>query len=280
MKKKILTIGIVFFLLLFGWALYENKALGVTEYKIDCHSHPELSGFTIVQISDLHNEEFGEHQQKLIGKVEACSPDMIAITGDFIDCRHPNVGVAMDFIERAVEIAPVYYVPGNHERWAYKEYQELCKRMDDAGVHLMTDMQETIFYYNAEIVCMGIKDPDFYNLSESEVKKEMTRNSIQQFDYTEDEFTLLLSHRPELFSVYEEEKMDLILTGHAHGGQFRLPWIGGLAAPNQGLFPKYDAGMFIEGDTHMIVSRGIGNSIIPIRFNNPPEIVVLKFTTK
>ena len=280
MKKKILTIGIVFFLFLFGWALYENKALQVTEYEIDCSSHPELNGFTIVQISDLHNEEFGEGQKKLLNMVSECEPDMIAITGDFIDCRHPNVDIAMEFIKGAVDIAPVYYVPGNHERWVSKEYKDLCRRMKDAGVHLMTDIQEPLLYNNNEIVCMGIKDPDFYDAAESDTKKILTKEVITEFEYTKEDFTLLLSHRPELFHIYTEAGIDLILTGHAHGGQFRLPFIGGLAAPNQGLFPKYDAGVFSENDTHMVVSRGIGNSIIPLRFNNPPEIVVVKLTIK
>ena len=278
MKKKILTIGIVFFLLLFGWTLYENKALQVTEYEIDCSPHPELAGFTIAQISDLHNEEFGEGQKKLLNMVSECNPDMIAITGDFIDCRHPNVDIAMEFIKGAVDIAPVYYVPGNHERWLSKEYKELCQRMKDAGVHLMTEIQETILYNKKEIICMGIKDPDFYDATESDAKEDLTKEVITKFEYTEEDFTLLLSHRPELFEIYTEARLDLILTGHAHGGQFRLPFIGGLAAPNQGLFPKYDAGVFSENVTHMVVSRGIGNSIIPIRFNNPPEIVVVKLT--
>ena len=127
---------------------------------------------------------------------------------------------------------------------------------------------------------MGIKDPDFYDATESDTRKILTKEVITEFEYTEEDFTLLLSHRPELFDVYTEAGLDLILTGHAHGGQFRLPFIGGLAAPNQGLFPKYDAGVFSENDTHMVVSRGIGNSIIPLRFNNPPEIVVVKLTIK
>ena len=89
-------------------------------------------------------------------------------------------------------------------------------------------------------------------------------------------YAILLSHRPELFETYAACGVDLVLSGHAHGGQFRLPFIGGLIAPNQGLFPKYDAGLFTDGNTNMIVSRGIGNSIIPIRFNNRPEIVLLE----
>ena len=142
----------------------------------------------------------------------------------------------------------------------------------------MTDIQEPLLYNNNEIVCMGIKDPDFYDAAESDTKKILTKEVITEFEYTEEDFTLLLSHRPELFDIYTEAGINLILTGHAHGGQFRLPFIGGLAAPNQGLFPKYDAGVFSENVTHMVVSRGVGNSIIPIRFNNPPEIVVVKLT--
>ena len=152
--------------------------------------------------------------------------------------------------------------------------------MKEAGVHLMTDNAEVIEYQGGKLMCLGVKDPDFYDVSGSEAEAEMIREDIQQFEYSEDDFTLLLSHRPELFDVYVEENLDIVLTGHAHGGQFRLPLVGGLAAPNQGILPEYDAGLFRKGTTNMIVSRGIGNSIIPIRFNNPPEIVVVKLTTE
>lgn len=152
--------------------------------------------------------------------------------------------------------------------------------MEEAGVHLMINQQQKILYYDAELSCIGIEDPDFYDVEESSGKAEMTKEAIGQFEYKDSDFTLLLSHRPELFDIYAEAKLDLVLTGHAHGGQFRLPLIGGLAAPNQGLLPKYDAGIFKDGDTNMIVSRGIGNSIIPLRFNNPPEVVVVRLTAK
>lgn len=89
-------------------------------------------------------------------------------------------------------------------------------------------------------------------------------------------YNLLLSHRPELFETYKDSGIDLVLTGHAHGGQFRLPFIGGLIAPNQGFFPKYDSGLYTDGRTNMVVSRGLGNSIIPLRFNNRPEIVIVE----
>ena len=89
-------------------------------------------------------------------------------------------------------------------------------------------------------------------------------------------FTILLSHRPEYFETYVEAGLDLVLSGHAHGGQFRLPFAGGLAAPNQGLFPEYDSGLYTEGSTNMVVSRGIGNSVIPVRFNNRPEVIIVE----
>ena len=124
------------------------------------------------------------------------------------------------------------------------------------------------------ITLMGIDDPSFqedYLFGDSE---SVARQAIENLQNESDGYTILLSHRPELFDLYVDTGMDLVFSGHTHGGQFRLPFIGGLVAPNQGFFPEYDAGLFSEGSTTMIVSRGVGNSIIPIRFNNRPEIVV------
>ena len=279
-KRKILTICIVFFLIFAGWVLYENKNIGITHYEIDCGSRSELSGFTIVQISDLHNEEFGENQKNLLKKTEECNPDMIAITGDFIDCRHPDIEAAMAFVKQAVDIAPIYYVPGNHERWVHEEYKELSEKMMEQGVHLLINSTEYIFYNDESILCIGVEDPDFYNVSDNRKRAEIMSAHIEQLNQADESFSILLSHRPELFPIYKKQQVNLVLTGHAHGGQFRLPILGGLAAPNQGLFPKYDAGIFKAEQTQMIVSRGLGNSIIPLRVNNPPEIVVIRFAEK
>ena len=125
---------------------------------------------------------------------------------------------------------------------------------------------------------MGIEDPSFqedYLFGDSE---SVARQAIENLQNESDGYMILLSHRPELFDLYVETEMDLVFSGHAHGGQFRLPFIGGLVAPNQGFFPKYDAGQFKEENTTMIVSRGVGNSIIPIRINNRPEIIVARLT--
>ncbi len=102
------------------------------------------------------------------------------------------------------------------------------------------------------------------------------QNKLSELMSDNDKYTLLLSHRPELFEVYVKCGADLVLSGHAHGGQFRLPFVGGLVAPNQGLFPEYDAGLYTEGNTNMVVSRGVGNSILPFRFNNRPEVILIE----
>ena len=123
---------------------------------------------------------------------------------------------------------------------------------------------------------MGIHDPSFttdYLFGDAESVAAATLSELQN---ESDRYTVLLSHRPELFNVYVDSQIDLVFSGHAHGGQFRLPFIGGLVAPNQGFFPEYDAGLFSKENTTMVVSRGAGNSIIPLRFNNRPEIVVVE----
>ena len=129
-------------------------------------------------------------------------------------------------------------------------------------------------YGDVCIQLIGLNDPDFSErdrlLSESILEAKLSQVNIS------DGFTILLSHRPEYFNVYQNKNIDLVLSGHAHGGQFRLPLGGGVIAPGQGLFPKYDAGAYTENGTTMIVSRGIGNSIIPVRINNPPEIVIIE----
>ena len=108
----------------------------------------------------------------------------------------------------------------------------------------------------------------------------MASTKLKNLIDDESGYTILLSHRPELFETYMDGGIDLVFSGHAHGGQFRLPFIGGLVAPNQGMFPKYDAGLYTDGGTSMVVSRGIGNSIIPFRFNNRPEIVLVELNAR
>jgi len=235
-----------------------------------------FSGFRIAQVSDLHNAEFGENNVRLLELLSESRPDIIVITGDLVDSGHTDIDIAISFVEEAARIAPVYYVTGNHEA-RLSQYDRLRNGLEAAGVSMLEDRAVELERDGEKITLVGLSDPDFTVRSDifGEVPA-MVSTKLESLADTESSYTILLSHRPELFESYASSGIDLVLSGHAHGGQFRLPFIGGLVAPNQGLFPKYDAGVYMESSTQMVVSRGIGNSIIPVRFNNRPEIVIVE----
>ena len=274
-SKTILTLISLLLIIFIGWTLWGNTALEVNEYEIVSDRIPkEFDGFRIAQVSDLHNAEFGEGNSKLIQLLSQTEPDIIVLTGDLIDSRQTNIKIALAFAQEAMKIAPVYFVSGNHEA-RVSEYEDLKMGLAEAGVIVLENQKVEITREGESITLMGIDDPSFqenYLFGDSE---GVAKQAIETLLRVSDGYTVLLSHRPELFDLYVETGMDLVFSGHAHGGQFRLPFIGGLVAPNQGFFPKYDAGQFTEENTTMIVSRGVGNSIVPLRFNNRPEIIVV-----
>ena len=274
-KKRVLFVVAFVLVVLIVWTLWGNTALEVNEYEVVSDRIPQgFEGFRIAQVSDLHNAEFGEGNEKLIQLLSQTDPDVIVITGDLIDSRHTDIEIALDFARQAVKIAPVYYVSGNHEA-RVREYEDLKMGLAEAGVVILENQKVQITREGESITLMGITDPSFqedYLFGDSE---SVARQAIERQQNESDGYTILLSHRPELFNLYVDTGMDLVFSGHAHGGQFRLPFVGGLVAPNQGFFPKFDEGRFAEENTTMIVSRGVGNSIIPLRFNNRPEIVLV-----
>ena len=274
-KKTVLIVSVLAILCLGIWTLWGNIALEVNEYEIVSDRIPEaFTGFRIAQVSDLHNKDFGEGYGQLLTLLSEINPDIIVVTGDLIDSRQTDLDVALEFAWQAGKIARVYYVSGNHEA-RVPEYEDLKTGLVKAGVVILENQKVQITREGESITLMGIDDPSFledYLFGDSET---VARQAIEDLQNESDGYTILLSHRPELFDLYVDTGMDLVFSGHAHGGQFRLPLVGGLVAPNQGFFPKYDAGQFNEENTTMIVSRGVGNSIIPIRFNNRPEIVLV-----
>lgn len=278
-KKKTICILSGILLILIVWTAWGNIALELNTYTMSSRGLPDaFDGYRIAQVSDLHNAEFGDGNQRLLDMLREAEPDMIAITGDLIDSRKTNIAVALAFAEEAVRIAPCYYVSGNHEARVL-EYRELKAGLEAAGVTVLDDARVEIEISGKSITIIGVNDPSFladYLTSDAAV---MDRK-LSELSSEGASFTILLSHRPELFDTYAAHEMDLVLTGHAHGGQFRLPLIGGLIAPNQGLFPKYDDGLYSEENTNMIVSRGLGNSIIPFRFNNRPEVVLIELKSQ
>lgn len=271
-RKKIWWIGPVCVLLLGVWLLYGNISIQTTVYEIQlAEEYADLDDFTIVQISDLHNARFGKEQSRLLAAVREQEPDMIAVTGDLVDSSHTDMDVAMEFIEQAVEIAPVYFVTGNHEGWLGGTYHELEARLEAAGVFVLNDTMYSGQFEGLDLNITGVQDPDMPGNN-----IVLTKQTIQALTCDAEGYTILLSHRPELFDTYVNSNANLVLAGHYHGGQFRIPFIGGVIAPGAGLFPDYTEGTFTEGNTTMVVSRGLGNSVIPVRINNRPEVVVVK----
>ena len=281
-KRKFIILAVVaaFLLAIIAWIIWGNTALELNTYTISSSKLPQsFDGYRIAHVSDLHNAEMGKDNEKLLSMLRDADPDMIAITGDLIDSRHTDIEVALQFIRAAAKIAPCYYVTGNHEA-RVNEYGELKAGMEAAGVTVLEDVRTEIGMEGETITLIGVNDPSYqtdYLFGDSET---VMNTKLEELHTENDGFTILLSHRPELFDTYADHDIDLILSGHAHGGQFRLPFIGGLVAPNQGLFPEYDAGIYTEGNTNMFVSRGVGNSILPFRINNRPEVILIELQAK
>jgi len=259
--SAVLLLALIFYI---AWG---NTALELNTYTVTGESLPEVfDGFRIVQISDLHNAEFGKNNEKLLALIKESKPNIIVITGDMIDER-TDVNISLRFAEEAVKIAPCYYVTGNHEHRIPKDYEKLKNGLLSFGVTVLENARTEIEYKGKTVTLIGVNDPVFGVKVDSSLKKLKSQD---------DGYTILLSHRPELFDTYVENEINLVFTGHAHGGQFRLPWIGGLYAPHQGIFPEYDGGLYTDGNTNMIVSRGIGKSAFPFRFNNRPNVVLVE----
>lgn len=280
-RKRNIILSIMLFAILAVWTVWGNKALMVSTISFSSNHIPAaFSGFRIAQISDLHNAEFGKNNAELLKLLSESRPDIIVITGDLIDANHTDVRIALGFVQESVRIASTYYVTGNHEA-ASPQYDTLKAGIEAAGVIVLEDETVYIEQDGETISLLGLADPDFTIRGDMfDEIPAMVSTKLRNLVDDESGYAILLSHRPELFETYVDSGIDLVFSGHAHGGQFRLPFIGGLVAPNQGLFPKYDTGLYTDGGTSMVVSRGIGNSIIPFRFNNRPEIVLVELNAR
>ncbi|KFN02469.1 calcineurin-like phosphoesterase family protein [Bacillus clarus] len=229
-------------------------------------------------MSDLHNKKIGENQEVFIEKVKSLDPDIIVITGDLIDSNKYDEEASLQLINKLAEHYPIYFVTGNHEAWS-ERYDSLKEKIKKHNVIALRNEHIRIQKSEQAIYLLGIDDPAF-TMGNNEEKDEMNtiKNELVKArgGVDSDSYKVLLSHRPGFLPNYAEEKSNLVLSGHVHGGKVRLPFIGGLFAPNQGVLPEYTAGLYEEQSTSMIVSRGLGNSIIPQRLFKRPEIVVVQ----
>ncbi|MBU3191439.1 metallophosphoesterase [Clostridium bowmanii] len=271
-KKSIIFIVVIMSLVCFSY--FENNNIVISKYNINSNTLPKaFNNFKIVQISDLHNKVFYKDNNTLVAKIKSQKPDIIVITGDLVDRRYYNEEKAVGLINKIKSIAPIYYVNGNHEGLSTK-FASLEKKLKERGVFVLRN--KSIFYEvgNEKILISGIDDPVFSTIGQYKVlfnedimKRELLLVNNKKY------YNILLSHRTEFFDFYVNNNIDLAFTGHSHGGQFIIPFIGGVFSPGQGFWPKYYKGMYTKDNTTMVVSRGLGNSVIPQRIFNRPEIV-------
>lgn len=279
MKRARIVFWVLFAVILI-WTLWGNTAIRLNQITVASDVLPEaFDGFRIAHVSDLHNAQFGRGNEKLLKKLREVSPDIIAVTGDLVDSRRTDIAVALEFMEVAMEIAPCYYVTGNHEA-RISGYNDMKRVLQELGVTVMENKRVDLERNGQSLALLGIDDPNFAHDGRYGDNWVVTSARIGELWQEGDPFAVLLSHRPELFDTYVDSGVDLVLSGHAHGGQFRLPFVGGLYAPGQGFFPQYDAGVYTEAGTTMIVSRGLGNSAFPLRFNNRPDLILITLKTQ
>lgn len=252
--------------------ILSQKYISVTRY---LYQNPEIkANFKIVDLTDLHNYQYGTENRRLINKVKNESPDVIFLTGDMLNADEERTDILMNLIQQLVKIAPVYASLGNHEI----EYMQLSGnrnlivQMEEAGATVLNKKYIDIEIKNQKIRLGGIYG---YVLSPDD-KEDTEQTFMEEFQDT-DRFKILLSHMPEgllLWKSMEHWDVDLVFSGHVHGGQMRIPFVGGLYDPEEGFFPTYTKGMYECGNGTMVLSAGLGSSRGIPRVNNLPELVV------
>ena len=249
----------------------------------------------ICVLSDLHGKKYGYKNEKLIAEIKNTKPDIICIPGDLVtalenekyeklfgDDIQKAVEDELDFLEKILKIAPVYYSPGNHEERLKKSLGKRCDifsyyldKMKQIGIFYLDNESKIFISGNSRIKITGLSIDLLYYKKLKKIKMPAGYAGSLAGDNEQCDYEILLAHNPDYFENYKETKANLVLSGHMHGGLIRLPFIGALVAPNLTLFPKYDAGMFCEDGRIMIVSKGLGTHTFNIRINNMAELLCI-----
>ena len=235
-----------------------------------------------VVISDLHDHEFGEDNEKLVEKIRQISPDLILMDGDMLNAESENADVPLTLIEALRDTAPIYYALGNHEiGYIENGHSELTEQLEEAGAVVLDKEYTDLDVNGTQIRLGGMYDYAFglNGNNDAAAAPDDTLNFLQDFQNT-DRLKIMLAHRPDSFIFGDASKVwdvDLVISGHNHGGQVVLPFLGGLYGGDQGFFPKYVHGMYEKDNFQMLVTSGLGSDRQKLpRFNNPPEIAVLE----
>lgn len=276
-KRTILFILIV--LIIVFLIVLTNTRISTASYSVALQNLG--SSVRVILLSDLHGKSFGRENSRLIAKIQEQSPDAIFLDGDMIDrsADPTDVQELLRLIKRLHEIAPVYFAPGNHELEHMQTDTSLLTQVAEAGAVVVNDSYVDVTIAGQPLRIGGTMGHAFYfGRSEEEFSSSPEYQFLKAFEDT-DVPKICLAHMPDTFifnGAYNLWNVDLILSGHTHGGLIRLPFIGGLYAPMQGWFPEYDQGYFRLGEhMQMVITSGLaGHGMIP-RINNPPEIVVI-----
>lgn len=281
--------AVVFVLLFILYNLFENKNLAVTDYLVEQKNVPcEFDGMRFVCLSDLHLNQFGKDDIKLIQTIKECNPDMILISGDMItSSRTKDAAIVISLFTRLAEEYLICYEPGNHElRWRYQgnqqepTYEQYVQRMKELGIQFLDNTDFTIQKGNSSLQISGLNLPfQYYKKGRPIPLQCKTLDEILP-PKDSDAYTILLAHVPDYFEQYATWGADVVLSGHNHGGIMRLGKLGGVISPRYQLFPRYDAGVFKKGSSVMFLSRGLGTHTIPLRIFNRPELICFQIKKK
>lgn len=262
----------------------ELHSFRVTHYNVGNKMFHNLdSEKKIVFLTDLHCKVYGDHNAPLLDAIRLEKPDLILVGGDMLIGKKTAVtGPALDFVTRLPDICPVYYCNGNHEERLLEDparygssYHDYRKALIESGIHLLANESEELWMDRLKIQLTGLELP--VEAYERGGQKLLLEKGIDCFvkKPLKDRYHLLLAHDPSHMKLYKEWGADMILSGHLHGGIIRIPGIGGLITPRWKFFPKYSGEMTVEGETTIIVSRGLGTHTVNLRFCNPAEVVVI-----
>lgn len=269
-----------------AFTVWQNIRIKTTSYMLNMNDLPTpFNGYRIALLSDIHSRNFGEKQHQLLSRVRQANPDLILIAGDWIDARQGRIETCLEQAKRLQAIAPVFGVYGNHEQRRIRNdgHDNFGLQLEKAGVQMLHTSGTRIMRGGAFLNLIGVDDPS--ELPEGHVRRSALSRMMNDMlgrvthGILPDEYTILISHRPEFLKLYAKYPIDLVCAGHAHGGQVRLPGVGGLFAPGQGLFPQYTGGCYTAHNTTMVVSRGLGGRETALRFLNMPELVMITLRT-
>lgn len=273
LKKILIFIPVAAIALILAYAFVCSNTLEIKNYSMTTDKLDTKVKF--VFISDLHNKEYGENNIDLISKIKEQSPDFIAVGGDMVNKYSSDDRVMKELLPNLVQTAPTYCVLGNHEL-TLAEQIDFKSDINSTGAKLLDNEAVTLNINGEEILLGGMSDFPYYEFNAPDFETD-ERYFWEDFkERSKNCFSILLNHQPEYLSdITQDCNIDLIVCGHTHGGLIQIPFVGGLFAPNQGFFPKYDKGEFDLNGTKMIISAGLGDAYPVLRINNCPEITVV-----